>query len=473
MCGIIGIIGEHEVSGDICNGLLSLQHRGQDAAGMTTFGGELHIIKDSGLVNTVFSKENLKKLEGNLGIGHVRYPTCGTVLKGDSQPFYTDRPTLISIAQNGNIVNYKELKEQMKNNKEIFDTRSDGELILKMLAGEVSKEKTYDADSFFNATKRIMEKLNGSYSIVGMTGKALFAFRDPYALRPLILGKKAGSYAIASETVALETTGYKVERDIQAGEMIFIDKSLQVKSRILKEAKPAHCMFEWVYFARPDSVLDKVGVYEARLNLGRELAKLWKDKGIQVDVVIPVPDTARPSAVAFAEELGLKYTEGFIKNRYIQRTFIMASQDKRDGAMKLKLNPLIKEVKGRRIALIDDSLVRGTTSRKIIQMLRDAGAKEVHFLLTCPPIRSPCFYGIDMSTKKELIAVDHSVEEIRKVINADSLTYQTMDGLKKAIGLPLCTACLDGKYPTNISEQTMACFEKQREDEKQFHWSAL
>jgi amidophosphoribosyltransferase len=473
MCGIIGVISKSEVSGDLCNGLLSLQHRGQDAAGITTFGGEFHAIKEAGLVSTVFSKEHLKKLEGNLGIGHVRYPTCGTVLRGDSQPFYTERPTLISIAQNGNIVNYNELKEEMIRGKEIFDTQSDGELILKMLASEVSKEKAYDADSFFNATRRMMDRLNGSYSIVGMTAKALFAFRDPFALRPLILGRKADSYAIASETVALETIGYKVERDIQAGEMVFIDKSLHVKSKILKEAKPAHCMFEWVYFARPDSVLDKVGVYEARLNLGRELAKLWKETGKQVDVVIPVPDTARPSAVAFAEELGLKYTEGFIKNRYIQRTFIMANQEKRDGAMKLKLNPLIKEVKGRRIALLDDSLVRGTTSRKIIQLLRDAGAKEVHFLLTCPPIRSPCFYGIDMSTKKELIAVEHSVEEIRKTIGADSLIYQTLEGLKRAIALPLCTACLDGVYPTNISEQTMARFERQREEEKQFHWSKV
>jgi amidophosphoribosyltransferase len=232
-------------------------------------------------------------------------------------------------------------------------------------------------------------------------------------------------------------------------------------------------MFEWVYFARTDSSLQNVGVYEARMNLGRELAREWKKRGMQVDAVIPVPDTARPSALSFAEELGLRYTEGFIKNRYIQRTFIMANQERRESAMKLKLNPIIKEVRGKRIALVDDSLVRGTTSKKIIQMLRDAGAKEVHFLLTCPPLKSPCFYGIDMSTTKELAAANMSVEQIRKAIGADSLTYQTLEGLKRAIGVPLCTACLDYSYPTDIPKELRDSFEKQRQNERAYNWNAL
>jgi len=473
MCGIIGIIGKNEVSGDIYNGLLSLQHRGQDAAGITTFDGQFHAIKEAGLVSQVFPKDGLKKLKGTIGIGHVRYPTVGSILKQDAQPFHTLLPSLISIAQNGNLVNFKQLKEDLlKQNEEIYST-CDAELILKLLAKEVAKEKSYDAEAFFSATKRLMDKLNGGYSIVGMTSKALFAFRDPCALKPLVLAKRDDGYGFSSETTALEVLGYKVVRDVQPGEMIFIDRNMEVKSRVLKPGKRAHCMFEWVYFARTDSSIEKVGVYEARMRLGRELAKVWRERGIQVDIVIPVPDTARPSALSFAEELGLRYTEGFIKNRYIHRTFIMANQERRDGAMKLKLNPIINEVKDKRIALIDDSLVRGTTSKKIIKLLREAGAKEVHLLLTCPPLKSPCFYGIDMSTKTELAAAKMSVEQIRKAIGADSLTYQSLEGLKRAIGIPLCTACLDGIYPTHIPEEMMKSFEKQRQDERAYNWNAL
>ena len=474
MCGIIGIIGKADVAGDLYSGLISLQHRGQDATGITTFDGEnFHAIKEAGLVTNVFSKESLKKLKGSIGIGHVRYPTVGSILKEDAQPFHTFLPTLISIAQNGNLVNYRQLREELLRQKEELYSTCDAELILKLLAKEIAKENSYDAEAFFAATQRVMDKLNGSYSIVGMTSKALFAFRDPYALRPLVLAKREDGYAFSSETAALEVLGYKVVRDVQPGEMIFIDKNMEVKSKILKEGKRAHCMFEWVYFARTDSSIENVGVYEARINLGRELARVWKEKGIQVDIVIPVPDTARPAALSFAEELGLRYTEGFIKNRYIHRTFIMANQERREGAMKLKLNPIIKEVKGKRIALIDDSLVRGTTSKKIIQLLRDAGAKEVHLLLTCPPLKSPCFYGIDMSTKAELAAARMSVEEIRKAIGADSLTYQTIPGLKRAINVPLCTACLDGNYPTNIPEDMKRVFEKQRQEERSYNWNAL
>jgi len=473
MCGIIGLIGRNGVARDLSDGLLSLQHRGQDAAGITTFDDSFHVIKESGLVSEIFSKEDLKKLPGNLGIGHVRYPTVGSILKEDAQPFYTDRPTLISIAQNGNIVNCKEIREELLKDKEQLSSNCDAELILRLLSRELSKEGSYDADSFFNATRRVMDGLNGSYSIIGMTNRALFAFRDPLGIRPLVLGKKEDGYAVSSETVALDILGFEVVKDLEPGEMVFISKNLEVNSKILKQAGRAHCMFEWVYIARTDSVLERVGVYEARLNLGRKLAQIWKKTGRQVDIVIPVPDTARPAALAFAEELGLRYTEGFIKNRYIQRTFIMANQERREIAMKLKLNPIIKEVKGQRIALIDDSLVRGTTSKKIIKLLKDAGAKEVHFLLTCPPLKSPCFYGIDMSTKKELAAANKSTEEIRKAIGADSLTYQTMEGLKKAIGAPLCTACLDGNYPTSISQQVMESFETLRERERAFNWSAL
>ena len=473
MCGIIGFISKSEVSEDIYNGLLSLQHRGQDAAGITTFDGQFHAIKEAGLVSHVFSKENLNKLSGTLGIGHVRYPTVGTILKQDAQPFHTLLPSLISIAQNGNLVNYRQLKEELlRHNEEVYST-CDAELILKLLAKEVAKEKSYDANAFFAATKRLMDKFNGSYSVIGMTSKALFAFRDPCALRPLVLGKRHDGYGLSSETAALEILGYKIERDLKPGEMVFIAKDMEVKSQVLKTAKTAHCMFEWVYFARTDSSIENVGVYEARMNLGRELAKEWKKSGRQVDVVIPVPDTARPSALSFAEELGLRYTEGFIKNRYIQRTFIMANQERREDAMKLKLNPIIKEVRGKRIALVDDSLVRGTTSKKIIKMLRDAGAKEVHFLLTCPPLKSPCFYGIDMSTTKELAAANMSVEQIRKAIGADSLTYQTIEGLKRAIGVPLCTACLDYSYPTDIPKEVRESFEKQRQEERAYNWNAL
>jgi amidophosphoribosyltransferase len=473
MCGIIGLISNSEVSGDLYTGLLSLQHRGQDAAGIVTYDDGLRVVKEAGFIANIFTREDLVKLSGKIGIGHTRYPTVGSVLKQDSQPFFTERPTTIAIAQNGNVVNYGQIKEELVNSKEALDSNSDGEMILKLIAKELSKEKNYEANSFFNAVQRTMEKLNGSYSIIGMTSKGLFAFRDPCAIKPLVMGESAAGYGFSSETVALDVLGYKIIRDLEPGEMVFISKNLEMKSRILKQKKRAHCMFEWVYFARADSVLEKVGVYESRIALGKALAEEWKKSGIRADIVVPVPDTARPAALSFAEELGLRYTEGFIKNRYIHRTFIMPSQLVRETAMKLKLNPIIKEVKGRRIVLIDDSLVRGTTLKKNISMLRAAGATEVHVLLTCPPIKWPCFYGIDMSTRKELAAATKSVEEIRKSIGADSLIYQTIDNLKKSIGVPMCMACLDGDYPTEVPKEAGEAFEKQRENERQFNWNAL
>ena len=327
---------------------------------------------------------------------------------------------------------------------EKITSECDVEIILHLLAEELKKEK-----DVFNAVENIMKELNGSYSVVAISPEYGFiVFRDPHAIRPLVLSENGA----ASETVALDMINERVIRDVKPGECVVMnDGGMESKQLVKKE--PKHCMFEWVYFSRPDSTIENRSVYEVRVALGRELAKIW-DK--DADVVIPVPDTSRAAAIGFSEETGIPYREGFIKNRYVGRTFIMPKQTKRIDAVRIKLNPIIREVKNKRIALIDDSIVRGTTCGNLIKLLKNAGAKEVHFLVSCPPIRFPCFYGIDMTRKKELIAQkfkpDELEEKLAKMIGADSVTYQTIEGLKRAIGVKgLCAACLDGNYPTDVS----------------------
>jgi amidophosphoribosyltransferase len=464
MCGILGIISKKEVVDDIYTGLYTLQHRGQDAAGIATFDGELHLIKDAGLIREIFDRSDLEKLKGKIGIGHVRYPTVGSTLITDAQPFFTNYPTIVCMAHNGNLVNYEKLHKMVVEEYKITPTsRCDVEIILGAFAAELAKQESYNADAVFKALGQVMEKMNGSYSVVVFMQNALLAFRDPHGIKPLVFGKKDGSFAFSSETVALDVLEYEVIKDVQPGEAIYISKNLEVTSQIIKQGNPHHCMFEWVYFARPDSVIEKRSVYEARLALGKELARAKKVNG---DVIIPVPETSRPASVTFSDETAIIQREGLIKSRYVDRTFIMPTQKRRESAIKLKLNPIIHEIRGRRVILIDDSLVRGTTSKRIVSLVKNAGAKEVHLFFTCPPIRYSCFYGIDMATRKELAAANKSIEEICKEIGADSLTYQTIEGLKRAIGLPLCTACLDGQYPTEVTEKDVEEIEHQRENER-------
>ncbi len=443
MCGIVAL-SNGDVPSRLYYGLYSLQHRGQDSCGIASYdyaNKKFRMVRDQGLVADVFDEQSLENLEGNVGIGQVRYPTIGSNFKQDAQPVILKGSPSIAMAHNGNIANYAELVKSLTIRPK---NSCDVEAILDLMGEEKKKE-----GDIFSAVQATMERLNGAYSVVAIVpGDGLIVFRDPHAIRPLVLGE----HSAASESVALDIMGEKVVDDVGPGECIVISEgSMERRSLMPKEKR--HCVFEWVYFSRPDSTIEKKSVYNVRLRLGEELARHW-DKS--VDVVVPVPDTARATALSFAQRIGVPYREGLIKNRYVGRTFIMPSQGIRENAVRVKLNPIISEVRGKSIAVVDDSIVRGTTSRKLVRLLRNAGASEVHLVSAFPPIRSPCFYGIDMTRNSELAASKFKPEDVEegmaKLIGADSVTYQTVEGLKRAIGLPgLCTACIDGDYPTDVS----------------------
>lgn len=472
MCGIVGVLGPGKASSELYNGLFAIQHRGQDGAGMyVADDGETKLKKDGGMVDEVFDKQTLNDLKGSWGIGHVRYPTIGSDVERDAQPFKVDEPIEMGMVHNGNIVNYREIKK--KYDLEL-ESNCDLELILHVFAEELKKEKNIDVDALFSASERTMENLNGSYSVITLIPDiGLFVFRDPRGIRPFVFGKKVNldgtSFALASENTVLDILGYKVLRDVMPGEAMVIEGDKSYQSRQIKNVMPKHCMFEWVYFARTDSTIERINVYESRFRLGRELAKEWKKNEHKLDVVIPVPDTARTYALALAEELDIPYREGLMRNRYVGRTFIMPDETSRETAVKTKLNPIIEEVKGKKIGLVDDSIVRGTTSKKLTDLMKDSGAEEVHFLVGCPPIISPCYYGIDIPTKEELKASSVTVEEIRKDIGADSLTYQSIEGLVKGIAKDkdeLCLACLNEDYPTKVREDIREYFGKMRKESR-------
>ncbi len=472
MCGIVGVLGTLKASSEIYTGLYAIQHRGQNGAGIYISNGHNgRLIKGAGLVGSLFDEDTLFNLEGSSGLGHVRYPTIGFSETVDAQPFVTHNPLEIAMVHNGNIVNYGQLKEEF--NLEL-ESKCDLELILHIFAGELASEGKVDEESLFSAVGKTMDKLNGSYSIAAMIpGLGMLLFRDPNALRPMIYGKRISldgvSYAVASENIVLDILGYEILRDIKGGEAILIKEDKTMVIRQVRPEIPRHCMFEWVYFARTDSTIEKTNVYEARLRLGRELAKVWEKKDLHIDVVVPVPDTARTLALSMAEYLKVPFREGLLRNRYVGRTFIMPNQTSRETAVRIKLNPIIEEVKGKCVALVDDSIVRGTTSKKLVKLLKKAGAKEVHFLSGCPPIRSQCYYGIDMPTKRELTAANKTIEQIRRTIGADSLTYQTIDGLVRGLKRDkdeLCLACLNEEYPTQVREDIRNYFGKCRERDR-------
>lgn len=471
MCGFIGIYKDREVAGDIYTGLLTIQHRGQDSAGMITFSDHFNIKKGNGLVRDVFKEKNFEYLKGNMGIGHVRYPTIGGGRKEDSQPFLSNVPYGIALAHNGNVTNYYTLKEKLESERyRAMNTTSDAELILNVFADELSHQLPFSIRGLYRAMEGVFRKVKGSYSGVAIIkDKGMMAFRDPHGIKPIILGKKDNSFAIASESVVLETLGFRVERDLLPGEVLFINRKGEVFHKRLVEKKHYHCIFEYIYFARPDSVMDGISVYQARLNLGKELAREVKKVSPDVDFIVPVPDTSRAAALSLSEETGIKYREGLMKNRYIGRTFIMPYQKKREETIRLKLSPVKHELEGKKIMLVDDSIVRGNTSKKIIKLVRECGAKEVHFAVSCPPLRFPCYYGIDMQTMEEFVASDRSIEEVKKHINADTLIYQSMEGLKKALetedGLGFCTACFDGEYPVPVPGEDLRRIKSDRKKE--------
>lgn len=481
MCGIIGVIGTPFASQEAYQGLLLMQHRGQDAAGILSFDFqnqryELH--KKQGLVDKVFEKSDLEKLNGQMALGHTRYSTVGSNDARDIQPIILSYPYGLGLVHNGNLVNFYELIEYLNTTKDRYVfSRNDAEALLNIMAEGLNHYKSgrsreFDFESLKFACSKIFEQAMGGYSVIGtLAGKGMYAFRDPNGIRPLILGRRNiserekelypdcshSAYCMASESNTLQYLGYDIVRDVEPGELIYISHNGNFYSEKLIEnnlKKP--CMFEWIYFANPETILEQKNVYSTRINMGIELArrtqKHIESGAIQPDLVVPVPETSRVSAIAMAEELGIPYREVLIKNRYIQRSFILDTQDKRERAVRLKLTPVISEIRGKKILLVDDSIVRGTTSKRIIKMLRDAGAKEVYMASTCPPIYHPCFYGIDFPSHEELVANGRTSAEIKKEIEADRMIYMDIEGLKKSIGLKdMCLACLDGKYPVDIS----------------------
>lgn len=467
MCGIIGIVGKNPVNQLLYDGLLVLQHRGQDAAGIVTCDGNtFHMHKNNGLVKDVFHTRHMRNLVGNVGIAHVRYPTAGSSSAAEAQPFYVNSPFGIVLGHNGNLTNSEQLKSEMfRQDLRHINTSSDSEVLLNVLAHEIeatSKSALLNSDMVFDAVAGVHRRCKGAYAVVAMIANfGLLAFRDPHGIRPLVIGKqetsKGTEYIVASESVALDVLGFKLVRDVEPGEAVFIDMDGNLFSRqCASNAKLTSCIFEYVYLARPDSVIDGVSVYQTRLDMGTLLAEKikreWADK--QIDVVIPIPDTSRPSALQLGIALGLDYREGFIKNRYIGRTFIMPGQALRKKSVRQKLNPIGIEFKGKNVLLVDDSIVRGTTSQQIVQMARDAGANKVYFASAAPPVRYPNVYGIDMPSRDELLATNRTDEEICAEIGADALIYQDLDALRESItkSNPHLTqfdcSCFDGKYIT-------------------------
>lgn len=447
MCGIVGVVGRGPVNQLLYDSLLLLQHRGQDAAGIATSNGnQFNMYKAHGQVRDVFRTRNMRSLPGNSGIGQVRYPTAGSSDSAEeAQPFYVNAPFGITFAHNGNLTNWRELREALfKVDQRHINTNSDSEVLLNVLAHELqqsAKGVSLDENAIFDAVRSVHKRIKGAYAVVAqISGYGLLAFRDPNGIRPLCLGKaqsdQGPEWMVASESVALEGTGFSFVRDILPGEALFITLDGQVFSQICAtDAVHAPCIFEYVYFARPDSVLDGVSVYGSRLRMGEYLAdKLARTMRLgDIDVVMPIPDSSRPSAMQLAARLNLEYREGLIKNRYVGRTFIMPGQAVRKKSVRQKLNTIGMEFKGKNVLLVDDSIVRGTTSREIVDMARAAGANKVYMASAAPPVRYQNVYGIDMPTQKELIANDRDVDEIARIIGADALVYQDIDAMQRSV----------------------------------------
>ncbi len=483
MCGILGVVATTPVNQLLYDGLQVLQHRGQDAAGIATAeGGRFHMHKGPGLVRDVFRTRNMRNLIGNWGIAHCRYPTAGSAWNAaESQPFYVNSPFGLMLAHNGNLTNAEQLKRDMfLQDLRHMNTNSDSEVLLNVLAHELQVASTkyqVDAETIFKAVAGVHKRVRGAYAVVAMiAGYGLLAFRDPYGIRPLVIGKNETAqgmeYLVASESVAIDTLGFRFLRDVEPGEAVLIDTRGQFVSRQCAE-KTLHapCMFEYVYLARPDSLIDGVSVYESRVKMGEFLAEKIRHTlpHLAIDAVIPIPDSSRPSALELANRLGVPFREGFVKNRYIGRTFIMPGQASRKKSVRQKLNAIAQEFRGKNVLLVDDSIVRGTTSREIIQMARDAGAKKVFFASASPPVRFPNVYGIDMPTRTELIAAFRNDEEIRQEIGADALIYQDLDTLKQAVRAvnpaltQFDTSCFDGLYITgDVSAAYLASVEDAR-----------
>jgi len=466
MCGIVGIVGNSNVAGQLYDGLTVLQHRGQDAAGIATADGRrLRVHKGNGLVRDVFDETRMSMLHGHVGIAHVRYPTAGSAGLDEAQPFYVNSPYGIALAHNGNLINTEALRQQVfEADRRNINTDSDSEVLLNVFAYELDAQRMLTPEAAIRAVAGVHRRCKGGYAVVSLVlGLGLVAFRDPHGIRPLVLGKRATEageeYIVASESVALDVLGFARVRDIAPGEALVITNEGQLHSEVCATAtKMSPCIFEYVYFARPDSMIDNVSVHKARMRMGTKLGEkiLRLKPDHDIDTIIPIPDTSRDVALEMSNVLGVKYREGFVKNRYVGRTFIMPGQGERVKSVRRKLNPIHLEFRNRVVLLVDDSIVRGTTSQQIVQMARDAGARKVYLASAAPPVRHPNVYGIDMPAAEELVAHDRTVEQIQAHLGCDWLIYQDLEDLEAAVreGNPALTqfdsSCFNGQYVTGI-----------------------
>ena len=481
MCGIVGIVGHSEVAGLLYDGLTMLQHRGQDAAGIATVhGSHLRVHKGNGLVRDVFDAKSMALLEGQVGIAHCRYPTAGSEGSDEAQPFYVNSPFGIALAHNGNLTNTEALRREVfEQDRRNVNTGSDSEVLLNVFAHELDTQRALTPDAVFAALEGVNRRVKGGYAVVcTVLGLGLVAFRDPHGIRPLVLGKRSGAagdeYIVASESVALDVLGFERVRDVAPGEGIIITNNGELFARECAPAAPhATCIFEYVYFARPDSMIEEISVHKARMRMGVTLGeKILRERpDHDIDVVIPIPDTSRDSALEIANVLGVKYREGFIKNRYVGRTFIMPGQGERAKSVKRKLNPIPLEFRNRVVLLVDDSIVRGTTSQQIVQMARDAGAKKVYLASAAPPVRHPNVSGIDMPSREELVAHGRSEKEIEQLLGCDWLIYQDLADLETAVAGPkfpgrkFDSSCFSGEYVTGIEPGYFERIKQLRSDE--------
>jgi amidophosphoribosyltransferase len=451
-CGVVGMALEGDAVPQLKKALRIIQHRGQEAAGIAVFNGKtISYHRGMGLVHEVLVGRQYNSLVGNMGVGHVRYSTTGTSCAENCQPItVTTKEGDLALAHNGDIVNAASIRTKLQSEGWAFLTSTDSEIIVRIMATELSI-----SPDPIRAIKTVMKTLEGAYSITMMLGGRIFGFRDPFGFRPLCLGKLPGGYVLASESSIFDVLKGEFIRDVLPGEIIEITPAGFTSTRTPAAPHKAHCMFEWVYFARSDAVIDGQEVYRVRTSIGHILAK---EQPVEADVVVPVPDSGRAHALGYAEGSGIPYAEGFMKNRYIERTFILPDQSQRDEGVLLKLNPIRSTVAGKRVVIVDDSIVRGTTMLKIVQMTRRAGAKEVHVRIGCPPVIAPCFYGVDMKTREQFAALNRTPQQIAELITADSVGYISQAGLVEALQIPeseLCLACVNGEYPTRIAGEKM------------------
>jgi amidophosphoribosyltransferase len=482
MCGFIGVFGPEgvDVAPEMYEGLLAIQHRGQDAAGMITFTDTFHVKKGGGLVRDVFQAADMERLRGNLGVGHVRYPTVGVGTIEDAQPFHVNFPVGVAMAHNGNVTNFAALRDDYaKNTGTRLNSSCDLEVILlaftRALALRMQPGRLVSADDVFHAVAAVYREVKGAYSVCAVIPDVgLVAFRDPFGIKPIVFGEKETEegrwFAVASESVVLDVAGYRLAHDLGAGECVFVDTERSVHRKRLADRPHHPCIFELVYFARPDSMLDQISVYKTRIRFGEAMARQWRREGAPTpEVVIPIPDSSRDAAMAMAHELDVPYREGLVKNRYVGRTFIMPSQSARQSSVRRKLNAIPLEFQGKDVLLVDDSIVRGNTAKRIVRMARDAGARNVYLAVSSPPLVSPCPYGIDMATKTEFVATGLTTKEVAAALDADYVMYLDRDAMNECAraGNPLvenfCNACFTGDYPTgDITREVLDQIEGER-----------